>query len=53
MGALAVDLLVKGETAKMVGMISGNLKDFDIDYALSQEKTIDRAVYELAGILAI
>ena len=53
MGAMAVDLLVKGETAKMVGMISGNLKDFDIDYALSQEKIIDRSVYELAGILAI
>ncbi|MBU7008351.1 6-phosphofructokinase [Phosphitispora fastidiosa] len=53
MGALAVDLLVKGETAKMVGMISGSLKDFDIDYALSQEKTIDRSVYELASILAI
>lgn len=53
MGALAVDLLVKGENKKMVGIIAGQLKDFDIDYALSQEKTIDKSVYELASILAI
>lgn len=53
MGAMAVDLLVKGENKKMVGIIAGQLKDFDIDYALSQEKTIDKSVYELAGILAI
>lgn len=53
MGAMAVDLLVGGQDKKMVGIISGNLKDFDIDYALSLEKTIDKSVYELAGILAI
>lgn len=53
MGAMAVDLLVAGQDKKMVGIISGQLKDFDIDYALSQEKTIDKSVYELASILAI
>lgn len=53
MGALAVDLLIEGKDKKMVGVISGNLKDFDIDYALTQEKKIDKSVYELAGILAI
>lgn len=53
MGAMAVDLLIAGRDKKMVGVISGNLKDFDIDYALSQKKTIDKSVYELAGILAI
>lgn len=53
MGAMAVDLLIAGENRKMVGMNSGELQDFEIDYALSQEKTIDKAIYELAGILAI
>lgn len=53
LGALAVDLLVAGKDKKMVGVISGNLKEFDIDYVLSQQKTIDKSVYELAGILAI
>ncbi len=53
MGAMAVDLLMDGQDNKMVGIISGQLKDFDIDYALSQEKNIDKSVYELASILAI
>ncbi|HWI54575.1 MAG TPA: ATP-dependent 6-phosphofructokinase, partial [Desulfobacteria bacterium] len=53
MGAMAVDLLIAGQDNKMVGILSGQLKDFDMDYALSQEKTIDKSVYELAGILAI
>jgi len=53
MGAMAVDLLIEGKDRKMVGVVSGELKDFDIDYALSREKTIDKSVYELAGILAI
>lgn len=53
MGALAVDLLIAGQDKKMVGVVSGDLKDYDIDYALSQKKSIDKSVYELAGILAI
>lgn len=53
MGAMAVDLLLQGEDKKMVGIISGELKAFDIDYALSQEKTINKDVYALASILAI
>lgn len=53
MGAMAVDLLMEGKNRRMVGVVSGELKDFDIDYALSQEKTIDRSIYELASILAI
>ncbi len=52
LGALAVDLLIEGQDKKMVGVVSGNLKNFDIDYALSQEKTINKSMYELAGILA-
>lgn len=53
MGAMAVDLLAGGQDRKMVGMISGELRAFDIDYALSQSKTIDQSMYDLAGILAI
>jgi len=53
MGAMAVDLLIEGRDRKMVGVVSGQLKDFDIEYALSQKKSIDKSVYELAGILAI
>ncbi len=53
LGALAVDLLMAGRDRRMVGVISGNLQDFDIDYALSQEKTVNRSMYELASILAI
>lgn len=53
MGAMAVELLTEGKDKKMVGVISGSLKDFDIDYALKQEKTINKSMYDLAGILAI
>lgn len=53
LGAMAVDLLIEGKERRVVGVVSGNLKDFDIDYALSQEKTINRSIYDLAGILAI
>jgi len=34
-------------------VVSGDIKAFDIDYALSQEKTINKKMYELAGILSI
>lgn len=53
MGAMAVDLLVGGEDKKMIGIVAGEMKAFDIDFALSQHKTIDRSEYELANILAI
>ncbi len=53
LGALAVDLLIEGKDKRMVGVISGNLKDYDIDYALSRQKTINKSMYELANILAI
>lgn len=53
MGAMAVDLLVAGEDKKMIGIVAGKLEAFDIDFALSRHKTIDKSVYELANILAI
>ncbi len=53
LGALAVDLLVAGKDRKIVGVVSGNPEEFDLDCALNERKTINRSVYELAGILAI
>lgn len=53
LGARAVELLMEGQDKRVVGLVSGEIKDFDIDYALSQEKTISKSMYELAGILAI
>ncbi len=53
MGAMAVDLLLTGADKKMIGMVAGKTAAFDIDFALSQQKTIDRSVYELANILSI
>jgi len=52
MGAKAVELLLTGKTNRMVGIQSGNIVHYDIDYALSQEVKIDLEVYDLAGILA-
>lgn len=53
LGARAVELLIEGQDKRVVGLVSGEIKDFDLDYALSQEKTINKSIYELAGILAI
>ncbi|MFA5881421.1 MAG: 6-phosphofructokinase [Eubacteriales bacterium] len=53
LGALAVDLLMEGNDQKIVGVVAGSIKEFDLDCALNEKKTIDKSVYELAGILAI
>lgn len=53
LGALAVDLLMEGNDKKVVGVVAGSIKEFDLDCALNEKKTIDKSVYELAGILAI
>jgi len=53
LGALAVDLLIEGKDKRAVGVIGGQLQDYDIDSALSCKKTVDRSLYDLAGILSI
>ncbi|HZW84164.1 MAG TPA: 6-phosphofructokinase [Candidatus Deferrimicrobium sp.] len=53
LGAAAVDLLLAGKDKRVVGTVAGEIKDYDIDYVLSQTKTIDQGVYKLASILAI
>lgn len=53
MGARAVELLLEGASNKMVAIKAGQIKDYDLDYVLQQDKTIDTGLYQLAGILAI
>lgn len=53
MGAKAVDVMMAGETRKVIGITAGEIKAYDIDYALSQHKTIDLDLYKLANILSI
>jgi 6-phosphofructokinase 1 len=53
LGAAAVDLLLEGADKKAVGVVCGKLKDFTIECALEEKKTIDKTIYDLAGILAI
>ena len=47
MGAMAVDLLLKGETNRVVAYRAGEFCDFDIDEALAMSKDIDEHLYSL------
>ncbi|NPV72599.1 MAG: 6-phosphofructokinase [Pelotomaculum sp.] len=53
LGAKAVELLMAGETRKMVGIKAGKVVALDIEDALSQTRSIDLDMYSLAGILSI
>ncbi|MZQ74655.1 MAG: 6-phosphofructokinase [Peptoclostridium sp.] len=52
MGASAVELLVQGKTARVIGIKNNRIFDMDVDEALSIEKTFDSETYELIDILA-
>lgn len=52
MGAKAVDLLLNGETEKMVGFTGNQIQVFDINAAIRTKKTIDYSELELAHIMA-
>lgn len=52
MGSKAVELLVEGETNKMVAIRNGKVEAIDINFILSQKKELDWELYHLAGILA-
>jgi 6-phosphofructokinase 1 len=52
MGAKAVDLLMQGESGKMIGISSGEIIAHDIEFALQQKKLVRFEEVELAGILA-
>ena len=53
MGAMAVDLLCKGKTNRVVGYKNGQFIDFDIEEALSMKKTIPAYQYDVAKTLAL
>ncbi|MFZ5966444.1 MAG: 6-phosphofructokinase [Bacillota bacterium] len=53
MGGRAVELLLDNKTSRVVGIRGNDICDFDIDEALSMEKSIDKNIYELAKILSI
>lgn len=53
MGAKAVDLLLEGRKAEMVGIQNNQVVGVDINHALCQKHDISREMYELASILSI
>jgi len=53
MGSKAVELLMAGETRKIVSVKAGEIVSMDIDDALAQVRSIDLDLYNLAGILSI
>ncbi len=52
MGAKAVELLLNGETEKMVGFVGNQIQVFDINDAIRTKKTIDYSELELDHIMA-
>ena len=52
MGAYAVDLLLRGETKRIVGIKSGEIVDFDINEGLSMKKQISKEQFEIAQTLS-
>lgn len=53
MGAMAVDLLCEGKSNRVVGYRHGNFVDFDIDEALSMEKSISPYQFEISRNLSL
>lgn len=53
MGAMAVELLCKGQTNRVVGYKDGRFVDFDMEEALSMKKVIPEHQYDIAKILAL
>lgn len=48
MGARAVDLLVEGQTKRIVGYRDGHLVDYDIEEGLAMTKDVDQFMYDLS-----
>ncbi len=53
LGAYAVELLIKGETDKMVGIISNELVSVPLEEAFEKKKDFDETIYRLVRILSI
>lgn len=52
LGSASVELLLKGETGKMVGLAGNKIKAIDLETVLSQKKTLSQDIYNLALVLA-
>jgi 6-phosphofructokinase 1 len=53
LGSAAVELLMKGQMNKLVGLVNGKVTPTDISAAMRHKKTIDRSLLTLAEKLAI
>jgi 6-phosphofructokinase 1 len=53
LGAKSVELLMAGETRKIAGIKAGQVVAVDIDEALNAPRSVDLALYDLAGVLSI
>lgn len=53
MGAKAVEVIREGKKNRIIAMKDGKIVDYDIDEALSMQKSIDEYMYNLATILSL
>ena len=53
MGHKAVELLLKGDAGKALGIKENQVIDLDIDEALSSKGFFDKEMYDIAKILSI
>jgi len=53
LGLAGVDLLMKGERRKMVGLVSDQIRISPIEYAWKRKKKVDLSFYDLSQIMAI
>lgn len=52
LGAKAVELLARGQTDKMVGVVNNRIKAVDLSYAIKKKKVNSGTLYRLIRILA-
>jgi len=52
LGSAAVDLLIKGERGKMVGLVSNQIKLSPMEYAWKRKKMVNLAFYDLSQVMA-
>lgn len=53
LGAAAVELLIKGDSGKMVGIVHDEINVLDFETAVTSKKDINDQIYQLANILSL
>lgn len=53
MGVRAVELLLEGKSARVIGIKDNKIIDMDINEALSMERSFDKEIFEMTKILSI